>query len=46
MIKILRWLHCDDTITYKNLCLDDLKPLIAYTLIAAPGISTLIRVYF
>lgn len=46
MITFLRWVHNDDTITYKNLCLDDLKPLIAYTLIAAPGISTLMRIYF
>lgn len=45
MITFLRWLHNDDTITYKDLCLDDLKYLGAYALIVIPAIPALISHY-
>lgn len=45
MITFLRWVHNDDTITYQNLCLDDLKPLGAYALIVMPALPALISHY-
>lgn len=45
MITFLRWVHNDSTITYQNLSLDDLKPIAAYALIAAPGVYTLMNIY-
>lgn len=43
MITFLRWLHVDDTITYSNLTLEDIKPLFVYAAIALPSIPSLIR---
>lgn len=36
MITFLRWVWCDDSITYNNLTLADLKPIGACLLIGLP----------
>lgn len=38
MITFLRWLHVDESITYSNLTLEDIKPLFVYGAIALPAV--------